>query len=261
MSVRAIFNLGRAKSRPRQDPIQAQVPVLSQANLAAVYYGQRRAGDFYDFLRVSPKRVLFGLLDVAGPMDENRTIVNAAQETFRKLGAELFATDEINEAEAMIEICLQLNRTILQTAGRVHSSPAFAGCFDESLGTVCYFNAGHTPGLLHDQLGTTELPATGLPLGLFSHSTCDAATVGLPPGAALLLVSRGIVEAKCGGQEFGLESVKARLQSSAATNAKDLCVSVLDNVQQFTCKPPTHDDVTALALLRDRARSPSLLPS
>ena len=25
---------------------------------------------FYDFLRVSPRRVLFGLLDVAGPLNE-----------------------------------------------------------------------------------------------------------------------------------------------------------------------------------------------
>ena len=261
MSVRAILNnLGRSKPQPRRDPIQAQVPVLSQANLAAVYFGQRRAGDFYDFLRVSPKRVLFGLLDVAGPLDENRAIVNAAQEVFRQLGGELFAKDDINEAEAMIEICLQLNRTILQTAGRVHSSPAFAGCYDESLGTVCYFNAGHTPGLLHDESGTNELAATGLPLGLFSHSTCDAATVGLGPGAALLLVSRGIVEAKCGGEEFGLEPVKNKLQASDRANAKDLCLAVLNQVQEFTCKPPTHDDVTALALVRDGRSKTTAVP-
>ena len=253
MSVRAIFNFGRSKPLPRRDPIHAQVPELHQANLSAVYYGQRMAGDFYDFLRVSPKRVLFGLLDVAGPLDGNRTIVNAAQHTFRRLGAELFAKDDINEAEAMIEVCLQLNRTVLQTAGTVHSSPAFAGCYDENLGTICYFNAGHTPGLVRDQTGIIELPATGLPLGLFSHSTCDASTVVLEPGAVLLLVSNGIVEAKCGSEELGLDAVKAGLQQSEAKNSNEVCVAVLDQVQQFMCKPPTHNDVTALALVRDSA--------
>jgi serine phosphatase RsbU (regulator of sigma subunit) len=250
MSVRALFNLGKPKPRPQQNPLQALVPELHQANLAAVYHGDRMAGDFYDFLRVSPKRVLFGLLDVAGNLDNNRPVINATQQRFRSLGRELLEKDDVNEAEAMIELCLQLNRTILEIAG-VHSSPAFAGCYDESIGTVCYFNAGHTPGLVRDKTGIAELPATGLPLGLFSHSTCDASTVFLEPGAAMLLVSRGVVEAKRRGEELGLESVKTGFQGSKAAGSKEICVAVLDQVQEFMRKPPTHDDVTAFALVRD----------
>jgi sigma-B regulation protein RsbU (phosphoserine phosphatase) len=249
--MRSLFKLGKSKPQLTRDAIHADVPELRGANLSAVYYGQRMGGDFYDFLRVSPKRVLFGLLDVAGRQEENHDIVSAAQNTFRTLGAQLFAQEDINEAEAMIEVCLQLNRTILETAGGVHSCPAFAGCYDENLGTVCYFNAGHTPGLVRDKTGVAELPATGLPLGLFSHSTCDASTVALEPGAVLMLVSRGIVEAKCGGQEWGLDAVKAGLQRSTADSAKEFGLSILDQLQQFTCTPPTHNDVTALALARD----------
>jgi serine phosphatase RsbU (regulator of sigma subunit) len=241
------------KSRPQltRDAVHAEVPELRGASVAAVYYGQRMGGDFYDFLRVSPKRVLFGLLDVAGRQEENQEIISAAQHTFRTLGAELFAQEDINEAEAMIEVCLQLNRTILETAGGVHSCPAFAGCYDENLGTVCYFNAGHTSGLVRDTTGVTELAATGLPLGLFSHSTCDASTVALQPGAVLMLVSRGIVEAICGSEEYGLESVKAGLQRSTAVGAKEFCLAILDQTQQFMRTPPTHNDVTTLALARD----------
>ena len=87
-------------------------------------------------------------------------------------------------------------RAIIAAEGGVRSCPAFAGCYNEDLGTICYFNAGHTPGLLRDLTGITELPATGLPLGLFSHATCEAPLVALPPGAALLLVSRGLLEGK-----------------------------------------------------------------
>ena len=36
------------------------------AEVAAVYYNLRVAGDFYEFLRVGPSRVLFALLDLAG---------------------------------------------------------------------------------------------------------------------------------------------------------------------------------------------------
>jgi serine phosphatase RsbU (regulator of sigma subunit) len=204
----------------------------------------------HDFLRVSPTRVLFGLLDVAGRLEDNSHIVAAVRSTFRAAGRELFAQEDVNPSEAMIEVCLQLNRAILQAAGQVHSCPAFAGCYDESLGTTVYFNAGHTPGLVRDHTGVSELPATGLPLGLFSHATCDASTVFLQPGAALLLVSRGIVEARCGSEEMGLESVKKGFQATASTNSKELCVSILDRVEEFMCVPPTHNDVTALALTR-----------
>jgi phosphoserine phosphatase RsbU/P len=245
-----LFKLGKSRPQPMPDAVHADVPGLRGANLAAVYYGQRMGGDFYDFLRVSPKRVLFGLLDVAGRQEENRSIISAAQQTFRTLGAKLFAEEDINEAEAMIEVCLQLNRTILETAGGVHSCPAFAGCYDENLGTVCYFNAGHTPGLVRDTTGVTELPATGLPLGLFSHSTSDASTVALEPGAVMMLVSRGIVEAKCSGEEWGLDAVKASLGSSTAADAKEFCLAILDQTQQYMCTAPTHNDVTTLALAR-----------
>jgi len=248
MALRALFS-GEPDPPPRE-PVQADVPKLRDAELAVVYYAPRMGGDLYDFIRVNPDRVLFGLLDVAGLLEENRNIVSAAQATFRQRGAALFAKDDVNEAEAIIELCLELNKTILNSANGVRPCPAFAGCFREGLGTVCYFNAGHTPGLLRDQTGVTELPATGLPLGLFSHTVSEANIVALPPGAALLLVSRGVAEAKCEGTEFGLERVKEYFLQNKAHNANELCHELLTQMQQFTCTPPTDNDVTALALVR-----------
>ena len=43
-----------ARSAPLPIPVQAEVPELQDAELAALYYGQRMGGDFYDFVRVSP---------------------------------------------------------------------------------------------------------------------------------------------------------------------------------------------------------------
>jgi serine phosphatase RsbU (regulator of sigma subunit) len=157
----------------------------------------------------------------------------------------------VNEANAVIELSLGLNRTILDAAEGICASSAFLGCFDPQLGTVCYSNAGHVPGLIRDSTGMTELPATGLPFGLFSHATHDAPMSVLEPGAALLLVSRGVIEGRCQGNEFGLEGVKATFQHANAPNAHRLCVAILDGVERFMCAPPTHNDVTTLALIRD----------
>ena len=229
-------------------------PKIAGADIAAVFAGRRVAGDFYDSVRVSPERVLFGLLDVAGRREDNRSILTAAQQTFRNHGADLFSRADINESDAMTELCLHINRTLLDVSSGIRSCPAFVACYHEKFGTLCYTNAGHTSGLLRDSSGIIELPSTGLPLGLFSHATCDAPTVGLSENAVLLLVSRGVVE--CEGSkdksedEFGLERVKRHLLAAAPGSAAVLCTSVLDEVGTFSAACALADDRTALAFVR-----------
>lgn len=249
--MRREFSISKKKAAPRlRQPVPIAVSGTNDANIAAVYHGKRLFGDFYDFQRVSRHLVLFGLLDVAGRHTENTAIVAAAQQVFRSVGAKLFSKDDINEAEAMIELSVEINHMILKAACGVRSCPAFIGCYNESIGTLCYSNAGHPPALVRDGTGITQLPATGLPFGLFSHVTHDAPTVALPPGAALLLVSRGVTEANCGGEEFGIERVEASLRRPTITSAEQLCGEILDSVEQFMSKPPRENDVTALALVR-----------
>jgi len=237
------------------EPVPSEFPKIYGAEIAATTYGKRVAGDFYDSLRVSPERILFGLLDVAGRRENNQPILAAATKIFRTFGAELFSGTDINESEAMVTLCLQLNRTLMEAAAGVHSCPAFIGCYNERFGTLCYTNAGHTAGLLRDSTGITELGSTGLPLGLFSHATCDAPTAGLEKGAVLLLVSRGVVEGKCKDEkaedlEFGLGRVKERLQADPSENAQALCGSILNAVGEFTSEPLVPDDMTAMCFVR-----------
>ena len=150
----------------------------------------------------------------------------------------------------MMEFCLELNLSIRRAAAGVRSCAAFLGCYNEDLGTICYSNAGHTPGLLRDPSGIVELPATGLPLGLFSASTYEAPTAALQHGASLLLVSRGVVEAAYKKEEFGLHRVKEHFEQAPQDNAREIATVILDGVKQFLHTAPEHNDVTALALVR-----------
>jgi len=249
----SLLTLRKKKLPPAIEPVASAFPVLRDAEIAAAFAGQRSAGDFYDSIRVSPSRVLFGLLDVAGRREQNAAILAQAQRVFREVGAELLSPPEANESDAMTELCLQLNRAIMEAAGGVHSSPAFAGCYNEDLGIVCYFNSGHTQALVRHSNDISELGATGLPLGLFSLATAEARLIAMEPGAALALVSRGVVEAECKREEFGLARVEAALKSAELNAAHHICRSILDQVQRFTCAAPMHDDITALALVRTNA--------
>jgi serine phosphatase RsbU (regulator of sigma subunit) len=247
--------LSSSVSVPSVEPVPTVFTKIGGADIAAVFTGKRVAGDFYDSIRTSPERVLIGLLDVAGRREDNRHILTRAQEIFRTVGTELFSSADINESNAMTELCLRLNRGLIEICCGVHSCPAFIACYHEKFGTLCYCNAGHTSGLLRDQVGISELASTGLPLGLFSHATSEAPTVALENGASLLLVSRGVIE--CEGRhngstdDFGLDRVKQLLNDASRLSALAMCTSVLDAASEFGKKIPACDDRTALALIRN----------
>ncbi|MGA7400918.1 MAG: PP2C family protein-serine/threonine phosphatase [Candidatus Sulfotelmatobacter sp.] len=239
---------------PSLEPATNQFPKIQGGDIAASTYGKRVAGDFYDSLRVGPERVLFGLLDVAGRRASNQAILSAAQNAFRTLGAELFSRPDFNEADAMTELCIRLNRDLMEAARGVCSCPAFIGCYNEQFGTLCYTNAGHTPALLGDSKGAVELNSTGLPLGLFSHATCEAPTVGLAKRAVLLVVSRGVVEGHSKtdkNEDFGLERVKQCLLAQTSQSAQAWCASILKAVGEFTSEPLIAEDMSVLAFVRD----------
>ena len=237
---------------PWKDPDRASIPEIEGGLIDAIYYGQRCGGDFYDFLRVNPERIVFGLFDIAGKLEQCRAIVLAVQESFRSSGKSLFEPDEVNETEALLDLWLDINRTVMKAAAGVHTCPAFFGCYNEELRTLSYVNAGHTPGLIRDHTEVAQLGATALPIGLFSHSVPDASVRALQPGDALLLVSKGMVEAKHRGEEFGMERVKEHLLASVNETAHEICVGILSKVRQFMGTAPTHNDVTALALARSQ---------
>jgi serine phosphatase RsbU (regulator of sigma subunit) len=242
------LGFGSAVEEPPQ-LVNATGPDLSGAELAVAYFSGRAGGDFYEAIRVSDHRLLFGLLDLAGKRDTSRPILAAAQACFRAAGEELFSGPELNEADVMVELSRRMNLEIMRAAGGVRSCPAFAGCYNEELGTVCYVNAGHTPGLLCDHNSIEELPATGLPLGLFSLAPTDARIVGLGPESSLAVVSRGVVEAQRKDEEFGLAGVK-HVMVGKPPSATELSRGILEQVQSFVRAVPMHNDVTALTLLR-----------
>jgi len=252
--MHSLFRSSVPEPATTRESIPAAFPTIAGGALAADFLGKRVAGDFYDSLRVGPERVLFGLLDVAGRREDNRGILAAAQEIFRNSGAELFSQPDVNESEAMTELSRRINRGLIETSHGVHPCPAFIACYHEKVGTLCYTNAGHTPALLRDQSGIAELGSTGLPLGLFSHVTAEAPTIGVRKSAGLLLVSRGVIE--CEGrpgqstEEFGLERLKQLFQTAPAGGAEALCAFILSSVGAFSNESIQGDDQTALALVR-----------
>jgi len=248
-----LFQFRDPEAAPAPEPVPIVFPKATGAEIAAAFAGQPVTGYFYDSMRPGTERILIGMLDVGGRREDNHSILATAQRIFREAGAELFSPADLNESEALTELNLRMNRGLIEAANGVRSCPAFLACYHEKFGTLCYINAGHTPALLRDHTGITALVPTGLQLGLFSHATSEAPTIGMEKGACLLLVSRGVVarEARhADNDRSGMERIEDQFQRSQLTSAQDVCTSILTSLPESGADSPAARDRTALVLLR-----------
>ncbi len=262
-----------AEPVPTRKPAPSPFPKLGNSDLAGLYRAARVGGDFFEFIPAGRDRTVVVLLDIAGQRDQALEIAANLQDMLRAAVPQMFGVEDLNEADAISDLVHRLNGKILSEAGGVRCAAGFVGCYNESLGIVAYVNAGHVPALVHDSGSITVLEAGGLPLGLFSHATHDAQMCVIPEGGALLLASRGLLEVKAGGEEFGLDRLKDSLEK-AATNgdARELCASILQSVSDFVEQNKrrrflgigryegngdalTENDLTTIALIRGKQKA------
>src|ERR1700735_2133117 len=81
--------------------VHTEPPPLQGADMAIAFFSPQIGGDVHAFLRVSPTRFLFGMLDVAGKRETSVPILEAAQACFLSSGEEIFSAPELNGSDAM----------------------------------------------------------------------------------------------------------------------------------------------------------------
>jgi serine phosphatase RsbU (regulator of sigma subunit) len=250
-------------SQPARTPLPTALPPLKELDLHARYYSSRTGGDFFDALAAGP-HIVFFLTDIAGSRADAHTIASAAQDTFRLRVPQLFSADSINMTDTLATLAHEINQSIYNAANGSRLAPTFLGCFNLPHGLLAYINSGGQPAIFRDSDGTRILGHVTMPLGLFTHLTYEPAIQAFEPGARLLLVTKGILEAQRGREHFGVERATAVLQNIPNGSAFDLCGVTLEDAHEFR-KPPWYsperlpfaksepaEDLTAVALVRPR---------
>jgi serine phosphatase RsbU (regulator of sigma subunit) len=243
-------------------PLPARPQPVFGLDLQCRYYSARTGGDFFDALTLGP-HVVFLLTDIAGSRTDAHTIAAAIQDTFRRRAPEIFGTSGINLMDAITTLALDINHTLTTVSHGPRFSPTFLACFDLPLGILAYINAGGQVAILRDTDGTRVLQTASMPLGLFTHLTFEPAIQAFEPGAQLLLVTKGIIEARRGRTHFGVERLIHMLESSTAVSAETLSQATVEEANQFRSrswhlphvsfmKPRHVEDLTAAVLLRPR---------
>ena len=250
-------------SQPSRTPLPTALPPLNDLDLHARYYSTRTGGDFFDAVATGPY-VVFLLTDIAGTRADAHTIAAAAQDVFRLRAPQLFTTEDLNMMDTLSTLAHEVNQAIYESSGGSRLAPTFLGCYNLPLGLLAYINSGGQPAIFRDSDGTRTLGHATMPLGLFTHLTFEPAIQAFEPGARLLLVTKGILEAPRGRERFGVERATAVLENIPNGSAVDLCTVVLEDAHEFR-KPPWYslerlpflkhertDDLTAVALVRPR---------
>jgi serine phosphatase RsbU (regulator of sigma subunit) len=221
--------------------------------LAAAYLGMRMGGDFFDVLLSPTGRVVFVMMDIAGIRADALNIASHVQDVFRAKVPQLFGSEDFNEADAITELGIDLNRAVMEAAGGARCAPAFLACYSPLIGTMTCVNAGHMPGFVVDNSDVILLASNGVPLGLFSHAIHDAQICALREGDAFVLASRGVAESHAKMADFGIEGIRSALSTTERVNARQVCDSVLEVARKFAGNRAPENDMTALALLRTAA--------
>ncbi len=200
-------------------------------------------GDLYDVLRLPDGRLVILMGDVAGKGLGAALIVSTIMPI-----VQLFA----EEFPEPIRVMSRLNRQLWRSTDRIRFATVFLGILDPGTGRLEYVNAGHNPPLLIDRDGSTrEVPATGLPVGMFEDASYEAGTVSVRPGELLMLYSDGVPEAQdASGDEYGMTRFQELLCRERGRRVSGIVECVTGNLREFMSGCMPTDDVTMLAIRR-----------
>jgi serine phosphatase RsbU (regulator of sigma subunit) len=186
-------------------------PELPGLELGDVYESAARVevgGDVYDYLTLGDGRLAVVLGDVTGPGGDATADMAMAKYVFRSL-----AREHVDPGE------------FLAAANEVVSSEIATGRFitmvelviDAAKGEVACASGGHPAPRLVLPDGTVEgILARGLALGIDAPQVYETVTAAFPPGATVVVYTDGVVEARRGGEQFGIERVDALLSPPRA---------------------------------------------
>ena len=203
------------------------------------------AGDLYDVTTLESGSTAIVLGDVSG----------------KGLGAALLMANVMASLRILYEepdgsgrVVERLNQQVHRSTEASHFVTLFFGRLDPTSNRLEYVNAGHNPPLLvHRDERVTELPATGVPIGLIPKAGFGVETVTIPGDAILCIFTDGIPEAAIGDDEFYEEArMVSAIRNRFDQSLESIAEGLFEDLRSFLGEHEVGDDITLLLLRRSR---------
>ncbi|MGD0037148.1 MAG: PP2C family protein-serine/threonine phosphatase [Bacteroidota bacterium] len=204
-------------------------------------------GDFFDYLFAD--EVKDRLMIVVG---------DAASKGFRAAAQALYVVGALRMGIAHQTKTAALMSGINKIVNRSFAEEQFVSMFyaeltDGAKGLMLYANAGHnSPMVYHTQDKSIELlEPTGLILGPFPRGNYRVESTMLKKGDIAVIYTDGITEAlRSDGMHYGEKRFAENIQKNAVKGAKDICKSLIEDVELFAEGAEYSDDRTIVVIKR-----------
>ena len=198
-------------------------------------------GDLYDYYFIDNDHLLVAIGDVSGK-GIPASLFMAIASTLINSNSNILSSREIIE---------KVNNELGDRNPHQYFLTLFIGILNVNTGMMNYCNAAHNyPYLLHSD-GTVQTlsKSHGIPLGIYKNKTYKSNTIQLLQGDLLLLFTDGVINSRNReGTHFGIEKLKANIQSMNNLNAKQVVESLLQTVLNFEDGTHQSDDISLVAL-------------
>lgn len=199
------------------------------------------AGDYFDWVTLSPDSLAVALGDVSGKGVSSSLLMS-------HLHASLHA--ETRGSQDPREIIEAMNLSLSRAIEAHHFATFFLAVVRSDERTLTYCNAGQSPVLLFTGGEARPLDPTGIPLGVFEETSYTAASVPFGPGDCLVICSDGVTESERRHEFYGDERIRSLVASIAAKGitAGEAGEEILGAVRSFTRRDEYDDDVTVVVV-------------
>jgi sigma-B regulation protein RsbU (phosphoserine phosphatase) len=257
-----IANQNLLKERQAKEVLEAELKVASQiqnqllpAHLLSIegyslsaFQAQCKAvgGDLYDLAQLADGSILMLLADVSGKGMGAALLMSNVLAAFRIL----YTCEDLS----LLEMTCRVSEQLVRSSRPEDFATLFICRLCPKTHTLRYLNAGHNPPMMVRSDGKVEeLESSGIPIGAFDMSPWKEGTSEFGVGDLLFVFTDGVSEAtNPRGELYQEERLKRFLLSSPRQTPEELTESVLDEIRVFMAGAPQSDDITTLALRRDR---------
>lgn len=232
-------------AREIQERLQPKnLPEIEGLDTACLALPSRHvAGDYFDGIKLSDKRLLVAIADVTGKGVPASLLMSNLQACLHVL---------VPMDVTLEEAAAQINRVITQNTGSDKFITYFHGIYDGANRSFEYVNAGHNPPTIVRTNGDIELlEEGGLLLGVIKDAPYVRGSTSIMPGDVLALFTDGVTEAMSPDEEeWGEERLEALLKKTRHLDAQGILDAIRTAIREFTCDAPVLSDDLTLIILK-----------
>ncbi len=203
-------------------------PELEGLEVGHVYASSARVdvgGDVYDFMTLDDGRLAVVLGDVTGHGIDAAADMAMAKFVFRSLAREHPSPGDFLAAA---------NDVVVGEIGAAKFITMLYLTIDPMSGELACASAGHPgPRIVHPDGTVRALPARGLAVGIERGQEYEEVIETLTPGAAVVLFTDGVIEARRDGELYGEERLEQLLAVKANLAPAELVEAVLEDCRAF----------------------------